>query len=220
MHDWVAKIPLNNREAVGQPSLSNGFRGARYHRLRSFKMLLVVVLASTALLFNASVALSDQKDKRLPELFNDLKQSASHGAAQVVEKKIWEIWTSHKIPQIEVLMDRGIKLLNSNNLDEAMVVFNSLLDQAPDFSEAWNKRATIYFLMGDFEKSMQDIQSTLALEPRHFGAISGLGLIFNALERPENALKAFRRVQEIYPLSRSAKSFILKLNKTIPGLRL
>jgi tetratricopeptide (TPR) repeat protein len=117
-------------------------------------------------------------------------------------------------------MERGIKLLNSNNLDEAMVVFNSLLDQAPDFSEAWNKRATIYFLMGDFEKSMQDIQSTLALEPRHFGAISGLGLIFNALERPENALKAFRRVQEIYPLSRSAKSFILKLNKTIPGLRL
>ena len=211
---------MNNREAVGQPCLSNGFRGALYHRLRSFKMLLVVVLASTALLFNASVALSDQKDKRLPELFNDLKQSASHDTAQVVEKKIWEIWTSHKVPQIDLLMERGIKLLNSNNLDEAMVVFNSLLDQAPDFSEAWNKRATIYFLMGDFEKSMQDIQSTLALEPRHFGAISGLGLIFNALERPENALKAFRRVQEIYPLSRSAKSFILKLNKTIPGLRL
>ena len=180
----------------------------------------ILTLASTALLFNASVALSDQKDKRLPELFNDLKQSASHDAAQVVEKKIWEIWTSHKVPQIELLMDRGIKLLNSNNLDEAMVVFNSLLDQAPDFSEAWNKRATIYFLMGDFEKSMQDIQSTLALEPRHFGAISGLGLIFNALERPENALKAFRRVQEIYPLSRSAKSFIRKLNKTIPLLRL
>ena len=211
---------MNNREAVGPLSLSNGFRVALFHRLRGFKILLVLALSSTALLFNASVALSDQKDKRLPELFNDLKQSASHDAAQVVEKKIWEIWTSHKVPQIELLMDRGIKLLNSNNLDEAMVVFNSLLDQAPDFSEAWNKRATIYFLMGDFEKSMQDIQSTLALEPRHFGAISGLGLIFNALERPENALKAFRRVQEIYPLSRSAKSFIRKLNKTIPGLRL
>ena len=211
---------MNNREAIGPLSLSNRFRVALFHRLRGFKILLVLALSSTALLFNASVALSDQKDKRLPELFNDLKQSASHDTAQVVEKKIWEIWTSHKVPQIDLLMERGIKLLNSNNLDEAMVVFNSLLDQAPDFSEAWNKRATIYFLMGDFEKSMQDIQSTLALEPRHFGAISGLGLIFNALERPENALKAFRRVQEIYPLSRSAKSFILKLNKTIPGLRL
>jgi tetratricopeptide (TPR) repeat protein len=211
---------MNNREAVGPLSLSNGFRVALFHRLRGFKILLVLALSSTALLFNVSVALSDQKDKRLPDLFNDLKQSASHDTAQVVEKKIWEIWTSHEVPQIDLLMERGIKLLNSNNLDEAMLVFNSLLDQAPDFSEAWNKRATIYFLMGDFEKSMQDIQSTLALEPRHFGAISGLGLIFNALERPENALKAFRRVQEIYPLSRSAKSFILKLNKTIPGLRL
>ena len=67
---------------------------------------------------------------------------------------------------------------------------------------------------------MQDIQNTLALEPRHFGAISGLGLIFDTLERPEHALKAFRRVKEIYPLSRSAESFIRKLNKTRPSLRL
>jgi hypothetical protein len=78
---------MNNREAVGPLSLSNGFRVALFHRLRGFKILLVLALSSTALLFNASVALSDQKDKRLPELFNDLKQSASYDAAQVVEKK-------------------------------------------------------------------------------------------------------------------------------------
>ena len=152
------------------------------------------------LLSNASAALSDQKDIRLPQLFSDLKLSASEDDAQIAEKKIWEIWVSHKVPRIELLMDRGIKLLNNNKLNKALVVFNLIIDQAPDFSEAWNKRATIYFLMGDFDKS--------------------LGLIFNALERPEYALKAFRRVQEIYPLSRSAESFIRKLNKTKPGLRL
>ena len=178
------------------------------------------MIVATLLLCDAGVAPADQKDVRLPSLFSDLKLSASEDAAQVVEKKIWEIWASHKVPQIDLLMDRGIKLLNNNNLNEALVVFNFIVDQAPDFSEGWNKRATIYFLMGDFEKSMQDIKSTLALEPRHFGAISGLGLIFNVLERPELALKAFRRVKEIYPLSRSAERFIRKLNKTIPELRL
>jgi len=178
------------------------------------------MIVATLLLCDTSVALADQKDIRLPSLFSDLKLSASEDAAQVVEKKIWKIWASHKVPQIDLLMDRGIKLLNNNDLNEALVVFNLILDQAPDFSEAWNKRATIYFLMGDFEKSMQDIKITLALEPRHFGAISGLGLIFDVLERPELALKAFRRVKEIYPLSQSAKRFIRKLNKTIPELRL
>jgi tetratricopeptide (TPR) repeat protein len=191
-----------------------------FYNLRNCKPSLLGMIAATLLLSDAGVALSDQKDIRLPKLFSDLKLSASEDAAQVVEKKIWEIWVSHKVPQIDLLMDRGIKLLNNDNLNEALVVFNLILDQAPDFSEAWNKRATIYFLMGDFEKSMQDIKSTLALEPRHFGAISGLGLIFNVLERPELALKAFRRVKEIYPLSRSAERFIRKLNKTIPELRL
>lgn len=193
---------------------------ALFYNLRSGKSYFLLVISAIVLLSNASAALSDQKDIRLPQLFSDLKLSASEDDAEVVEKKIWEIWASHKVPRIDLLMDRGIKLLNNNNLNEALAVFNLIVDEAPDFSEAWNKRATIFFLMGDFEKSMQDIQNTLALEPRHFGAISGLGLIFNTLERPEHALKAFRRVQEIYPLSRSAESFIRKLNKTTPGLRL
>ncbi len=193
---------------------------ALFYNLRSGKQYFWLVISAIVLLSNASAALSDQKDIRLPQLFSDLKLSASEDDAQIAEKKIWEIWVSHKVPRIELLMDRGIKLLNNNKLNKALVVFNLILDQAPDFSEAWNKRATVYFLMGDFEKSMHDIESTLALEPRHFGAIAGLGLIFDALERPEYALKAFRRVQEIYPLSRSAESFIRKLKKTKPGLRL
>ena len=189
-------------------------------KLRNCKSSLLGMIVATLFLCDAGVAPADQKDMRLPKLFSDLKLSASEDDAEVVEKKIWEIWASHKVPRIDLLMDRGIKLLNNNNLNEALAVFNLIVDEAPDFSEAWNKRATIFFLMGDFEKSMQDIQNTLALEPRHFGAISGLGLIFNTLERPEHALKAFRRVQEIYPLSRSAESFIRKLNKTRPSLRL
>ena len=152
------------------------------HNLRSDKPFLLLVISAMVLLSNVSVALSDQKDIRLPQLFSDLKLSASEDDAQIVEKKIWEIWVSHKVPRIKLLMDRGIKLLNNNKLNKALAVFNLIVDQAPDFSEAWNKRATIYFLMGDFEKSMHDIESTLALEPRHFGAIAGLGLIFNALE--------------------------------------
>ena len=117
-------------------------------------------------------------------------------------------------------MSQGLKALDNNNLEKGLGLFNNIIDMDPNFAEAWNKRATIYFLMRNFDKSMQDIRQTLILEPRHFGAISGLGLIFNALGQPENALSAFRRVREIYPLSRSATDFIKRLSKRDPGLRL
>ena len=172
------------------------------------------------MMFASEVSFSDQTDIRLQGLFKDLKAASLDVDALVAERKIWKIWTTHKNRHITSLMSQGLKALDNNNLEKGLGLFNNIIDMDPNFAEAWNKRATIYFLMRNFDKSMQDIRQTLILEPRHFGAISGLGLIFNALGQPENALSAFRRVREIYPLSRSATDFIKRLNKRDPGLRL
>ena len=181
---------------------------------------IICVLSACFMIIASETSFSDQTDVRLNRLFKDLKASSADIHAQSVEREIWKIWTIHKNRHITALMSQGLKALDNNSLEKGLAFFNDIIEIDPNFAEAWNKRATVYFLMGNFDKSMQDIRRTLILEPRHFGAISGLGLIFNALEQPENALSAYRRVLEIYPLSRSAAGFIKKLSKRVPGLRL
>ena len=192
----------------------------RYGKKIIFSRSLICFLSVWFMMFASEASFSDQTDIRLKGLFKDLKAASLDVDALVAERKIWKIWTTHKNRHITSLMSQGLKALDNNNLEKGLGLFNNIIDMDPNFAEAWNKRATIYFLMRNFDKSMQDIRQTLILEPRHFGAISGLGLIFNALGQPENALSAFRRVREIYPLSRSATDFIKRLSKRDPGLRL
>ena len=195
-------------------------KSVRYGKKAILSHSLVCLLSVLFMMFAIEASFSDQTDVRLKGLFKDLKAASLDVDALLVEREIWKIWTIHKNRHITSLMSQGLKALDNNNLKKGLGFFNNIIDMDPNFAEAWNKRATIYFLMGNFDKSMQDIHRTLILEPRHFGAISGLGLIFNALGQPENALSAFRRVREIYPLSRSATGFIKRLSKRDPGLRL
>ena len=195
-------------------------KSIRYGKKAFLSHPLICVLSVWFMMFANEASFSDQTDIRLKRLFKDLKAASLDVDALLVEREIWKIWTIHKNRHITSLMSQGLKALDNNNLGKGLGFFNNIIDMDPNFAEAWNKRATIYFLMGNFDKSMQDIHRTLILEPRHFGAISGLGLVFNALGQPENALSAFRRVREIYPLSRSATDFIERLSKRDPGLRL
>ena len=105
-------------------------------------------------------------------------------------------------------MSQVTHAMAQRELDLALLLCNQLLDASPEFSEAWNKRATIHYLQGNFEASVSDIRETLALEPRHFGAISGLGLIFIREKNYEAALKAFEQVLAISPGSVSAQSSV------------
>ena len=140
----------------------------------------------------------------LDTLFAELEKATSLAEAQRVERIIWAKWHWHKIPRLSQKLKLGTTYLQENNFKKALYIFNNIIKEAPAFSEAYNKRATTYFLMKKYDKSLMDIKVTLTLEPRHFGALSGMGLIFMNRGDFQRALMAFTAVLKIYPFSISA----------------
>jgi tetratricopeptide (TPR) repeat protein len=140
----------------------------------------------------------------LDTLFAELEKATSLAEAQRVERIIWAKWHWHQIPRLSQKLKLGTTYLQENNFKKALYIFNKIIKEAPAFSEAYNKRATTYFLMKKYDKSLMDIKVTLTLEPRHFGALSGMGLIFMNRGDFQRALMAFTAVLKIYPFSISA----------------
>jgi tetratricopeptide (TPR) repeat protein len=161
------------------------------------------VLPAILLLF--SLALSpiavraDQSDPELDELFQQLHDAPDELAARQIEQRIWAIWVAHEDAEVSGLMEIGMGQMAHRNYPSALETFEEMVSLAPDFAEAWNKRATVHWLMGNNQDSLADIDKTLALEPRHFGALSGRGLVYVNLEEWELALKAFDDALAVYP---------------------
>jgi len=164
--------------------------------------------------FSTSVH-SDQNDPRLTELFAKLQLIQEQRTADEVTDQIWEIWRDAGDPEINALMREGIAEMNTRRLRRAVRIFDQIVHQAPDFAEGWNKRATVYFFLREFEKSAQDVRKTLMLEPRHFGATAGLGLIFLELEYFESALEAFKKALEINPHLPGPKQQIIRIKQIL-----
>ncbi len=176
----------------------------------------------TALLF-ATLALAPaslraaQDDPRLDPLFAILKSTASDDEAAAAEQQIWRIWAENKNPEIERLMRQGIAAMSEDDEDTALAAFDEVVKYDKNFAEGWNKRATVEFALGDFPASIADIERTLALEPRHFGALSGLGEIYLAMERKDLALKAFRAALAIDPHLSGLRDTVEELQKAVEG---
>ena len=164
-----------------------------------------------------STSASDQTDPRLGELFVELTGERDPERILTTEAAIWRIWLDGGEPSLNEGMARGILAMNTNRLDDAVERFTELIVAAPNFAEAWNKRATAYYLMERYEDSVRDIERTLALEPRHFGAISGMGLIFLQLGDEVGALDAFEKVLEIHPHARGARFHVERLRERLRG---
>lgn len=160
----------------------------------------------------APLVLADQKDPRLEPLFARLKAAPDETAAGLVAGEIWRIWAETADPQNSALYARGAAAMEASDTRTALAAFDLLIEREPGFAEAWNKRATVRFMVGDDAGSMTDIARTLALEPRHFGALSGLALIHVRLGEPEKALEIYRRTLAIHP-------FLLGARVNIPALR-
>lgn len=143
---------------------------------------LLAALAAACFVLAAATARAGQDDPRLNALFDKLK-TGSDEEARAIERQIWQIWVEHKNPEIARLMQRGMAALNEDDAQEALDTFGQVVRADKNFAEGWNKRATVEFVMGDFDASIADIERTLALEPRHFGALSGLGQIYLATAR-------------------------------------
>jgi tetratricopeptide (TPR) repeat protein len=147
----------------------------------------------------AGTARADQSDPRLDGLFDQLKAAANVEEARPIEGQIWEIWLETDVADAHRVLRDGLLAMARGDYPAALVAFDRTVTVAPDFAEGWNKRATVLYLLGQYEQSLADCEKVLSLEPRHFGALSGMGLIYMALDEPEKALDAFQRALEINP---------------------
>ena len=165
----------------------------------------------------APPALARQDDSRLDELFARLQATADPVEARALEAVIWRLWTRSGSDAVDLLMGRGRQAMASGAYEAALRVLNRVVEIDPDFAEGWNRRATLYYLMGEFGPSVADIQRTLALEPRHFGALSGLGMIYTALDDDDGALKAYAKALEVNPHLAGARAAVTRLKKKLKG---
>ena len=181
--------------------------------------LLVAVLVSASWLMAGDItsAHADQKNPDLPALFDRLSTADNPAQARDVASRIWQIWAAHPDPVLSAELASGTLLMEGGRLGAATDIFTKIVKTDPQFAEAWNKRATAYFQMGKFVASKQDIARTLELEPRHFGALSGLGLVEMHLGNYEAALSAYLEAQKIYPAMREIDEIIAALQALAKG---
>jgi len=165
------------------------------------------------LIINQSFA-DDRKDE-LNKLFRELKIKNPDETFKI-EQKIWKIWSTHpEENDLTSLLAKGSNLVNQNKLYEAEIIFTKVIKLDPNWAEAWNKRATVLYLLGEFQKSQNDIDKVLRLEERHFGALAGQGLVNIKLENYEKAIMSYEKAQKIYPTMKSPKIMIKEIKELI-----
>ena len=162
-------------------------------------------------LFCGRVAMAGQDDPRLNDLFAELKSSETISEAAGIEVQIWRLWSLSNDAAVDRMLAGGTAAMNHGGYDAALNSFNNVIELRPDFAEGWNKRATLYYLMGDYDRSIADVERTLALEPRHFGALAGLGLINMVLARHAEALAAFEAALAVHPHMPHARRMVKRL---------
>ena len=162
-------------------------------------------------------AVGDQQDGRLDMLFERLRVTSSEVEARTAEQQIWQIWSESEDPLVNRLMRDGVQAMAAEQLAVALDYFNRMVELAPDFAEGWNKRATVYYLMDNYQASVLDIERTLDLEPRHFGALSGLGMIYDAIDEPEAALRSFEAAVAVNPHLDGPRQRIEALRRQLRG---
>ena len=180
------------------------------------KKFLEIIVISLFILGNVG---AEERETELNNLFKQLKNSQITKAVEI-ENKIWKIWSTHPSNDMEgqkltKLLDRGSLLINKRKLNKAYEIFTQIINIDPNWSEAWNKRALVLYLMNRHKSSLNDIKKTLSLEPRHFGALSGRALNYIELKEYEKAIKSYKQAQKIYPVIEGAKKMIPQLQELI-----
>ena len=166
------------------------------NRPRALTYLIAAALACA--LANPSVS-ADQNDPRLDTLFPNLKTAPDQSAADEIAAEIWKLWREVDDPVAAQALASGSQAMGAGQFRNAYQYFTEVIQQVPAFAEGWNKRATVLYLIGAYQESIEDIRETLQREPRHFGALSGLGLIFLRQRQFGPATAAFRDALAINP---------------------
>ena len=179
------------------------------------KSIIISVMLTTGYPLTAC---GDQNDPRLDQLFADLQTPLSNTAVKNTESKIWAYWIDFpENKTIDRTMSMAIKLMENGQLHLAENVLSKIIDREPNFAEAWNKRATIRFLIGNHNGSATDIAKVLQLEPRHFGALSGLGMIHLQNGNWQRALDSYTAALAIHPYLKNIEVLIYDLKQKLKG---
>lgn len=154
---------------------------------------------------------------RLEKLFSDLKRERNPRGAERIANFIREEWGKSGSASIDLMMGWSAKAMEDKKFDVALDFLDQVTMLAPDYAEGWNRRATVHYMMDSYAKSMSDIEHTLRLEPRHFGALSGMAEIFKIYGRKQAALDAYSRVLAVYPMLRNAQEEVSELADELAG---
>ena len=173
------------------------------------------ILAIILLFFSTSILTANERDVQLDKLFTELKKNISSSSPGIVQQ-IWILWSTHPTDQkLTSMLDEGSILVQDQKLNKAIKVFTEVIKMDPSWAEAWNKRATVYYMIGEFQKSQNDIDKVLELEERHFGALAGQGLVNIQLKNYEKAILSYKKAQEIYPSMQSPEIMIKQIENLI-----
>ena len=175
-----------------------------------------IIILSLVIFSNVS---AESNDSELNNLFKQLKNSQNVKAIEI-ENKIWKIWMTHPSDdrrgyRLTELLAQGSLFINRRELSKAYGIFSQIILEDPKWAEAWNKRATVLYMLGRYEQSQNDINEALKLEKRHFGALSGQGLVQTKLKNYKKAIKSYKEVQKIYPSMQAPKVMIPFLKELI-----
>ena len=166
-------------------------------------------------LFSQTHSFSNDRDVRLNQLFNKLKINKSE-IASLVEKEIWKIWTTHPTDEkLTARLEEGSQFVRDQQFLKAIEIFTEIINFDQNWAEAWNKRATAFYLIGEFKKSQNDIDKVLEIEARHFGALAGQGLVNIQLKNYEKAISSYRKAKEIHPSMQSPEIMIRQIEELI-----
>ncbi len=166
----------------------------------------------------APVQTIDKTDKqRVDELFVELKRSGNEAAARRVANRITERWNNSGSASVDLMMQWANKAIEDKKWDVALDFLDQVTVMRPEYAEGWNRRATAHFMMNNFAKSMSDIERTLRIEPRHFGALAGMAQMLKARGNKEMALAIYTRILDVYPAMREAQIEVGSISEELAG---
>ena len=177
------------------------------------------IVAALVLLFLTCMSATAQDVVKLDELFTRLKTAEEQEAGRI-ETEIWIEWSKSGSPAMDLLLQRGRDAMELGDTIQAIEHFSAIIDHTPEFAEAWNARATAYYMAGEFGPSVADIAHVLQLNPRHFGALSGLAMILEESGKPERALEVYRAALAIHPKMAGAIEAVERLETQEEGQEL
>ena len=154
---------------------------------------------------------------RLDELFDKLKHESNAREAERLARQVWDQWGVSGSATIDLMMGWARDAMDEKRYDVALDFLDQVVTMAPGYAEGWNRRATVHFIREDYAKSMADIERVLELEPRHFGAMAGMGAIFKTIGKDALALRAFENVLDVYPMNRAAQEQVGTLSDELAG---